>query len=584
MKSKIFTIIITVIFAFSLTSIAQDNSSTNYDQQKLNTPYVPEKSPRGPVGPQNDIRNLTNCPSTESGGLKIPLDTLTFTKAAFTNGVPPDYRNDDGSTLAIPIPFTFTLYGDAYTSVYINNNGNLTFTGPSGIFTPTGFPGPVARVAPFWSDVDTRPLASGIVWYKIESNRMTVIWDKVGYYNLHTDLLDEFECIISDGTDPLVGLGNNVCFSYNLMQFTTGDASGGIGGFFGAPATVGVNKGNSINYTTLGRFSRPGNYYGGNTVDTNGVGFLDKLQLCFDVSTANPCPIATGFASANICQTTFLNQGTFTDVQDGLASWGYQVYQNGLPIPTPCFFSIVTNPLIPPSNTVTFIIEIKPEFCNLGLFTVCYFATDLGTPPCTEEVCVIYDIQCPQPVELSSFTSIIHNRDVNLNWTTATESNNARFEIERAVNSNWQKIGEVAGSGTTTTPNNYSYLDRGLISGTYNYRLKQIDINGNFEYFNLSGEVIIGAPDKFELNQNYPNPFNPTTRIDYSIPSNGNVSLSIFDATGKEVSRLVNGNQTAGYYSVDFNASNLASGIYYYRIEVTGNTKFAETKKMLLLK
>ncbi|MBK8554191.1 MAG: T9SS type A sorting domain-containing protein [Ignavibacteria bacterium] len=197
---------------------------------------------------------------------------------------------------------------------------------------------------------------------------------------------------------------------------------------------------------------------------------------------------------------------------------------------------------------------------------------------------IIYGTTGPLPVELSSFSSNIIGRDVTLNWTTASELNNSKFEIERSVNNSWTKIGEVAGNGTTSSSSSYSYSDKNLTSNTYNYRLKQIDFNGNFEYFNLSNEVVIGVPSVFELAQNYPNPFNPSTKITYSIPFDGNVSLTVYDAMGKEISRLVDNNQTAGYYSIDFNASNFASGIYYYNINVNGQSNFSDTKKMLLVK
>ena len=89
------------------------------------------------------------------------------------------------------------------------------------------------------------------------------------------------------------------------------------------------------------------------------------------------------------------------------------------------------------------------------------------------------------------------------------------------------------------------------------------------------------VPDKFELYQNYPNPFNPTTKINFAIPKNGFVTLKVFDVTGREVANLVNEMKTPGYYSVDFNASSFASGVYFYRIE---SSSFIETKRMMLIK
>ncbi|MFZ1321262.1 MAG: T9SS type A sorting domain-containing protein [Ignavibacteria bacterium] len=194
------------------------------------------------------------------------------------------------------------------------------------------------------------------------------------------------------------------------------------------------------------------------------------------------------------------------------------------------------------------------------------------------------------PVELTSFTSSVINSVVVLNWGTSSELNNSGFDIERSdvkgqTSKVWTKIGSVTGNGTSTVGHNYSYTDRNLSSGTYSYRLKQIDFNGNFEYFNLSNEVNIGIPTKFELSQNYPNPFNPSTKINYDLPVDGKVSLIIFDLSGKEVKTLVNEVKTAGYYTVNFNGANLSSGVYFYRINLEGQgISFAEIKKMTLIK
>ena len=187
------------------------------------------------------------------------------------------------------------------------------------------------------------------------------------------------------------------------------------------------------------------------------------------------------------------------------------------------------------------------------------------------------------PVELSSFTSVVNQNSVKLNWSTVTETNNSGFDIEKklSIENNWKKIGNVAGNGNSNEVINYSYTESGLAAGKYNYRLKQIDFNGNFEYHNLTSEVIIGIPNKFELSQNYPNPFNPSTIISYQLANNSFVSLSVYDISGREISKLVNIMQTAGYYTVNFNGANLSSGMYFYILK-TG--EFTATKKMLLVK
>ena len=189
------------------------------------------------------------------------------------------------------------------------------------------------------------------------------------------------------------------------------------------------------------------------------------------------------------------------------------------------------------------------------------------------------------PVELSSFTSIINLNNVTLNWSTSSEINNSGFEIERksvSGNNLWSKISFVNGNGNTQEIKNYTYSDKGLETGKYNYRLKQIDFNGNYEYLELGSEVVIGVPDKFELIQNYPNPFNPSTSISFSLPSDTKVSLTVYDISGRLVSTLINNElKSANYYTVTFNASNLSSGTYFYRIQTDRNV---DTKKMLLIK
>jgi hypothetical protein len=185
------------------------------------------------------------------------------------------------------------------------------------------------------------------------------------------------------------------------------------------------------------------------------------------------------------------------------------------------------------------------------------------------------------PVELTAFTASTSNGKVTLNWTTATELNNLGFEIQRlSIEDVWEKIVFVDGYGTTTEIHKYSYVDANLTPAKYLYRLKQIDFDGQYEYSDEI-EVEVNGPLTFALGQNYPNPFNPNTLIKYQIPELSFVTVNIYDVLGKEIANLVNNEKPAGSYEVEFSATGLPSGIYFYKLQA-GN--FVETKKMVLMK
>ena len=184
------------------------------------------------------------------------------------------------------------------------------------------------------------------------------------------------------------------------------------------------------------------------------------------------------------------------------------------------------------------------------------------------------------PVELVSFTAEVRDGAVHLSWRTASELNNAGFEVERrSQGGSWNTLGFVRGAGTTTEGRSYSFVDT-RASGTVQYRLKQVDFDGAFEYSNIV-EVNAGLPKTFALEQNYPNPFNPTTVISYQLPVASEVKLEVYDVLGRRVMVLVNGRQEAGAYNITLNAANLSSGMYFYRLQA-GN--FVATKKMMLVK
>jgi len=191
-----------------------------------------------------------------------------------------------------------------------------------------------------------------------------------------------------------------------------------------------------------------------------------------------------------------------------------------------------------------------------------------------------YDV-APLPVELTSFTAITQNQKIILNWTTETELNNNGFEIQRrAANSEFVAIGFVKGAGTTTAQNEYTFTDRNLSNGIYFYRLKQIDFGGSYEY-SSEVEVDFEGLVNYSLIQNYPNPFNPSTKIGYTLKERTSVKVTIMNILGEEVAVLTNEIQEQGFHELEFNASNLPNGIYFYSLRTQ---QYSDTKKMILMK
>ncbi len=204
----------------------------------------------------------------------------------------------------------------------------------------------------------------------------------------------------------------------------------------------------------------------------------------------------------------------------------------------------------------------------------------------------------PLAVQITSFTGIGNRLNSELRWVTATETNSYGFEIERtylgpllaapqksklaASSMHWDSVGFMRGSGVSSTPKHYIFMDRGLAAGRYSYRLKSIDSKGGVAY-SSTADVDVGlAPKVFSLLQNYPNPFNPTTAIEFTIPQDGRTTLRVYDLLGREVETLLDQPLKAGeYHQTVFNASRLASGVYFSVLRFNGKQLL---KKMLLLK
>lgn len=192
------------------------------------------------------------------------------------------------------------------------------------------------------------------------------------------------------------------------------------------------------------------------------------------------------------------------------------------------------------------------------------------------------------PVELTSFSAVRSTGGILLTWSTATETNNAGFDLEKSVNGgNWVIEGFVKGKGTVTSRSEYSFTDNETTQGELRYRLKQIDYSGEYSYTQVITVNGIETPSGFELAQNYPNPFNPSTVIKFNLEKDANVSLRVFDVQGRLLSELANGVMNQGSYSYIFDASSYSSGIYYYElkaVDFTGKNLYSSVKKMTLMR
>jgi hypothetical protein len=313
----------------------------------------------------------------------IELDD-TFSVVPMNIGQAPDYRNDDGFSVAITLPFTFTFFGTEHTSVFINNNGNLSFASGYSNFVASGFPINMhPMVSAYWADVDTRNPESGLVYYKVLDNALIVRYHEVGYFPQMADQVNDFQMILTDGTSELVGNGHTISFCYGDMQWSTGTA-----------ATVGANAGDDVNALQIGRFNENAEAYDGPYGNPDNVDFLDFSNISFTTNllSENQQPINV----SNYCDTIFGFAGDtlmfylYDDGDDDLVfdvddTSGYfdpndtidgMILFNGDLVP----FRTLPGERSEGDHTIALIID--PNIPD-GLYEVIIHATDQGTPALT---------------------------------------------------------------------------------------------------------------------------------------------------------------------------------------------------------
>ncbi len=555
--------------------------SADYDAWKLkqiqetSSSVKPEQASNSFNTSQN--KNRDECP------LLIPYDAETFIQAMAPN--------DDGWLGPVDIPFTFYLYGTPYTQLWINNNGNITFDGGYYNYTPWGFPiSGNPMVAPFFADVDTRG-GGGTVWYRIEPNNLVVIWDHVGYYNTQTDKLNTFELVISDGTLPAIGVGNNVAFSYADMSWTTGSASGGSGGFYGSAATVGINHGDGINYAQIGRFDHPGIDYDGPYGNNDGVDWLDCKLFVFNTGgdSENLPPV---FVTLPDPPTVTLAVGeTWNFTVTVISPEEGQITTATVDHSIPAGMSYV----VTPGNTcqIEFTLNALPS--NVGTYLVTMEATDDGEPPLSSSFEFNVIIEGVNPVELSSFTALVTGQNaVEISWVTQTESNLMGYRVyrnESALQQNSALITPSLISATNTSQEqNYRVIDSEIRNGhTYYYWLESVEMTASQFFGPISVEINTSTPPIYpeisSMKNAYPNPFKAdgATNIEVNLKAGETGTLSIMNLAGQVVKtyQVGQGNNNIKWNGTDSNGLACGSGIYLYKLSTPS---FNQTRKLVILK
>jgi|APTNR8051073442_1049403.scaffolds.fasta_scaffold05021_2 hypothetical protein len=336
------------------------------------------------------------------------------------------------------------------------------------------------------------------------------------------------------GTTPLPGWtgGTNInrpggsgtgtaFFTYTLGGATANDS------WLIAPQLLNVQNGDSVKFW-MRKFGS----------------YLDKLEVKISTTT-NTSTAAFTITAANL---------NFTAADSGWVSYGWNV-----------------GSLVPAGSNIYVALRavVADNFNDGAAFIVDDFQAGNGIVP----------------VEFATFSATSVGADVQLNWSTASETNNKGFFVERkSTSGEFASVGFIDGSGTTTLVKEYSFIDKGVGVGTYTYRLKQVDFDGTSDY-SKAVEVDVTAPNTFALNQNFPNPFNPSTKISFSLATDAKVTLSVYNVLGQEVATLVNGAMSAGVHSVNFDASSLVSGLYIAKITATGAAQnFTSNIKMMLNK
>lgn len=389
---------ILLIVAFGIAQVA----SIAQQSKIIELDYASKKA-AGLINQPNQVEWRGEYPdvsqSRGGGNCWIPFDG-TYTTILSSS--------DDGTSGVINLPFTFCFYGTNYNAMYINTNGNISFGASYTGYTSTGFPTTVAAmIAGFWADVDTRGI--GDVRYKVFPTYAVITWNNVGYYNSQTNLTNTFQIVITDGNDPILAPGNNVRLAYQDMQWTTGSASSGTGGFGGTAATVGMNSGDGTTFLQIGRFDQNNSNYDGPGGNNDGVSYLDNQCFEFAVcSNQNIAPNLNDFAPTlyNLCvgQTaTISGTGIGPEVGQNVT---FTVDNGGLS-------NVVVNNNTP-GTLAALGLTVTATAADIGTSTLVITATDNGTPVATSTVSITINVTAGPTPTITGGTSACPGQTVAL--------------------------------------------------------------------------------------------------------------------------------------------------------------------------
>lgn len=306
----------------------------------------------------------------------------------------------DGSFGPVNLPFGYCFFGDPKTQFWINTKGTITFDGPNTTFVPEGFPSNAYEmIAGFWADIDIN--GAGSILYKVTPTAAYIAFVQVGYYFQHDNLRNSFQIIITNGEDPVIGVGNNLAFCYKDMQWAAGDWNGGVGGFGGtAAATVGANRGSGNDFFQVGRFLNNNENYDGPFGNNDGVHWLDfksfTYNACFNSDNIPPIPSTEGG-----CDTLYVCQNETLEVEISFFApeQGQTVNITVDTSEAPSF--VVTEENDGVFASASGYITGSPD--NIGFQYITFTGTDNGVPAQTTSVSYVIevlDLEAP-PISIS---------------------------------------------------------------------------------------------------------------------------------------------------------------------------------------